>query len=1529
MKKLLPVPFSPLLLACLLAVRGAWAVGDAATNFQIFVPPNNDVVHRDSALIVTNVSPNPAAVTIEDTGEDGDTDDSVSGLVLVRGQSHIVFIKDGAVNDDAGSKWDGDYFRITSDQPVVTQIATRSDWQWDFVPADNRTMRGQSFFIYSPSTSVSDRDLNVFAYEPGTEVSLLRISTTPLNATGTTAVNLEDSVEIFKVTLEEGEDLIVKKGLGVDVLDPGHSYWVRSTRSVTVMSGSLVGNARDGMAFVPSRNGSSTGELFYFMIPADYGGERELRLIAYEDGTVATFEGWDEDAQEWVTVTTFQVDAGGHGDWVEGSTRHRLYRLATNADHPVSVLIQDWMEANGISGTKDDTSFGSSSSGYGAGRDFLMYLPPPGNQYNVTGFRSQESHVFLYGHVNGTLWSVTDADTDGTLINRTGTLGKGEFARISVNSTVYNGQLNKPANGIRPYVRISADHLITAQVSNFNDNWMTYVPSVTLPNPNLTASSLTEVVGIGDTHAFTFSSDNIGASALLNAEIRLILDGATTYTGTVFTGFSPGSPTVTTDAETGRQNVVWQDLTIPEGAEFSAQVEYEVNPRRPDNSRVLNGDFVLQTVQIRGEGYGTPAATGGESETFTAQASAAAQVRDTNQTVVNFFAAQASGNSVTASWQTAQEPDATQFRVHKSNKADGTFTLLSEGTVDPKGDALTGADYSVVDSGLSGIATLFYRLEVIDVEGNTTRYGPVSVSYRDTIPPAKPVITSASPSDSRVDLHFAGGDEAGDLKGYDLFRADTQGGTYTKVGGTFADPTGSDSTARNGSTLYYRVQAVDTAGNRSELSDPVAATLPTSLSTGTTLAYEDQLGPDANDWDYNDFVVLLRVYESFAPAGLSDVVIEVEPAARGASFSNQFWLRMSVAGDWSATIERFNDRTEAGLLSSDVVTGSSTLNLKLWEDTREALPPAPEDFTTNTRTSQTTPIYGEFVRVTITLDNPALNPSASRHRAPFDPYLKSELGEIHLLREGFPDSTEIVGQDGPLQGLNLEYVLEVPNPMWLWPRETRRIWVSYPEMFAAYLLSGANEATDWNDSSNADPAHVWANYSFLDLGTKETVKSSTRRETMAKAVSPSLHLVSTAPAGIVAPLNLWTQEAGPFQIPVGIVGGTLGETFTVDGTDTFDLLGGISPRARPVRAVLVPDGDERLLEGDSLAEDTNSVRLRDAATGTLLWENSVDGAIKSPLVLADVTGDDSREILFTTDAGTLHVWNAAGTRVFAPVSLGTQLLERKNVLLSPAPLVADINGDGTRDILTASASNHVHAVDAAGGSLAGWPRLVDGAVTASPVLARDPDTGEARVLVVTRSGTLYCFDGAGRQAEGYPIALGHAVIASPAVFTTAQLSEPLIVLAAIDGTVSVLSLSGDELPGWPVSMEQTISASPVVADLDGDAQPDVIVASEGGTVAAWSIDGTPLADFPLETNGIIQSTPAVTDFGFDGRPEVWVATADGRLLRWTAAESSALSLAELAPWPCMLGGARGDQWAAETFTAVEPSLAIGDQWMFR
>ena len=472
------------------AIGHAYATGEPSTYFQIYVAPNADAVQRNVCLIVTAIYDNTEFQIIDD-GADGDTDDSKTGI-LNAGQSYILYIKDNGINDDARYasggvlKWDGDYFIIKSNQLVYASQSTNSDWQHDWVPSVDKSSIGQKFIIYAPMITSSNRDVNVFAYENNTVVDFYKISTQAKTNTGFTDVNFEKPVKVFSKTLNIGQDLIYSSTEGRNVMISGETYVIISNKPVTVQYGSLFGNERDGGGYVPTSNGSSSGDLMYFAVPYQAAGEQEIRIVSWDNTNTVQLDRFVNGS--WVAVKTLTLNRLVAGDWVGKSNGNvsypNVFRVTCSAGKKVSVFEGNWFET-GSPGTSDMATMVSSESGTTAGKNFLTYVPPPGNEVNVTNpftglkYGGAFSHLFLFSKTGATV-TIKDAYTNGTKFSKTFTILPEKYADCTISLAEWKAFYNGTGTNVgpeKPYLLITSDQDISVLNSNFNDNWMCYMGS--------------------------------------------------------------------------------------------------------------------------------------------------------------------------------------------------------------------------------------------------------------------------------------------------------------------------------------------------------------------------------------------------------------------------------------------------------------------------------------------------------------------------------------------------------------------------------------------------------------------------------------------------------------------------------------------------------------------------------------------------------------------------------------------------------------------------------------------------------------------------------------------------------------------------------------------------------------------------------------------------------------------------------------------------------------------------------------------
>jgi uncharacterized repeat protein (TIGR01451 family) len=542
------------------------AQGEASTYFNVFVPPNNDPVKRNVCLVVTAIF-NDTNFEIVDDGMDGDTDDSKSGT-LSAGQSYVLYIADNGINDDAQYasggvlKQDGDYFIVRSSKNVLVSQSTNSDWQHDFVPSIAQKGIGQRFLIYAPQNSNSNRDLNTFVYEDSTLVTIKKISTIPTTKSGYTNIDYSNATIVGTKLLNRGQDIIYFSSLGRDVMETGHSYMVESSKPITLQYGALFGNERDGGGNVPSKNGSSSGELFYFAVPYQSGGEQEIRVVSWDNDNTINLERYS--GGNWISMKTWNLDKYAFSDWVGKSNGNASYptvfRVTGTSGKRVSVFEANWLET-GNPGTSDIGSMLSSEDGASAGKKFIAYIAPPGHEENVrdpfTGqlFGQMLSHLYISSRT-GAHVTVKDAYSDGTDFSKSFDIDPERYVdcKITLNEwkNIYNGNGSATAGPERPYLIVESDKPISVFNTNFNDNWMAYLGTAQRQEFSLQTTTPSTAVIPGDTTSITTELILSSTSPVTNGTAELVVEGNVQIVSSTFNNTSGviASGTVSEDAKT-------------------------------------------------------------------------------------------------------------------------------------------------------------------------------------------------------------------------------------------------------------------------------------------------------------------------------------------------------------------------------------------------------------------------------------------------------------------------------------------------------------------------------------------------------------------------------------------------------------------------------------------------------------------------------------------------------------------------------------------------------------------------------------------------------------------------------------------------------------------------------------------------------------------------------------------------------------------------------------------------------------------
>ncbi|GAA4063553.1 PA14 domain-containing protein [Streptomyces shaanxiensis] len=205
---------------------------------------------------------------------------------------------------------------------------------------------------------------------------------------------------------------------------------------------------------------------------------------------------------------------------------------------------------------------------------------------------------------------------------------------------------------------------------------------------------------------------------------------------------------------------------------------------------------------------------------------------------------QAGGNAK-LTWAKNKEMDLAGYRVYRRLKgaAFGTAPLATT----------TSTTYTDTTLPVTG-ATYYYEVRAYDKAGNESAgTADQAVTTVDRVAPGVPTITRATgevtPTGGSGGLQV-GWDQVADAASYRVYRAASENGTYATVGST-DQLTYLDTSAAESTVYYYRVSAVDAAGNESARSEPQRGKIwdndPPPLVSGlnvTPTEYGFQL-----DWD--------------------------------------------------------------------------------------------------------------------------------------------------------------------------------------------------------------------------------------------------------------------------------------------------------------------------------------------------------------------------------------------------------------------------------------------------------------------------------------------------------------------------------------------------------------------------------------------------------------------------------------------------------------------------------------------------------
>lgn len=194
-----------------------------------------------------------------------------------------------------------------------------------------------------------------------------------------------------------------------------------------------------------------------------------------------------------------------------------------------------------------------------------------------------------------------------------------------------------------------------------------------------------------------------------------------------------------------------------------------------------------------------------------------------------------------------------------------------------------------------------------------------------------------------------------------------------------------------------------------------------------------------------------------------------------------------------------------------------------------------------------------------------------------------------------------------------------------------------------------------------------------------------------------------------------------------------------------------------------------------------------------------------------------------------------------------------------APIISDIDGNGTNEILFTDVFGEVYTIDEDGASSGYWSHPEQQNINRSSAMGQIDNLGGDDLAFTSRTGRIYAMTTAGEMIFDYSSET--AFIFTPVIADIDGNGENDVIAGAIDGQLHVVNSMGEALPGFPLELGSSIQSELAVGKLAENGDNLIVAGLYNGDIRVIGPGGVILNNYSHNLGSSITGYPVILDNG--------------------------------------------------------------------